>query len=103
MSAIVAAPSEAAAIAAACPGVTILDPTGPLPAEPVAIWLDGLNAGDVAALEATLTPRGRVDIAVAGTRADGFHDPPLVHLCRGLIAGFGHAGLTAAVRLLDQG
>lgn len=103
MSAIVAALSEAAAIAATCPGVTILDPAGPLPAEPVAIWLDGFNAADVAALEATLTTRGRVDVAVASARADGFHDPPLVHLCRGLIAGFGSDGLTAAVRLLDKG
>jgi len=103
VSAIVAAPSEAAAIAAACPGVTILDPTGPLPAEPVAVWLDDLQPAEIATLEAALSARGRVDIAVAGTRADGFHDPPLVHLCRGLIAGFGHAGLAAAVRLLDQG
>lgn len=102
MNAIVAALSEAAAIAAAFPGATILDPTGPLPAEPVAIWLDDLQPAEIAALEAALSPRGRVDIAVSGARADGFHDPPLVHLCRGLIAGFGSEGLAAAVRLLDQ-
>lgn len=102
MTAIIAASAQAGAIAAAVPGAVILAPVAALPAEPVAVWLEGLTDLEIEALSSALTSRGRIDIAVSSARIDGFTDPPLVPKCRGLIAGFGHAGIAAALRLINQ-
>jgi hypothetical protein len=43
---------------------------------------------------------GAAAIVVRAERADGFTEDPLAAACRGLIAGFGAAGLAEAVAIL---
>lgn len=104
MTTVIAARGEAANLASVVPDAAIVDPsnTAGLVPSPAVIWLDGLSAAEIATLDTLLATRSRVDIAVSSGRLDGLTDPPLVAHCRGLIAGFGHDGLSAAVALLSQ-
>lgn len=69
----------------------------------VIIVLDSLATEEVAALEPVLA--GSVErrcIAVLCGRWDGFAPLPLVAACRGIISGFGAAGIAAAAGQLAR-
>ena len=68
------------------------------------IVLDELTPGEVAQFEGLLAASGRTSVAVLVRRWDGFEPLPLANSCRGIISGFGVAGIAAAVReLTPQG
>lgn len=63
------------------------------------IVLDALNVDEIATLEKLLLAAGeRRCIAVLARKWDGFEPVPLAAACRGIISGFGVAGVTAALR-----
>jgi hypothetical protein len=66
------------------------------------VVLDGLEADEVAALETLLGAEERRSIAVLMGRWNGFAALPLVAACRGIISGFGMAGVEAALRQFEE-
>lgn len=61
------------------------------------IVLDALTDDEVAALQRLLADSGRESIAVLVRRWDGLEPLPLASQCRGIISGFGMAGVSAAL------
>lgn len=67
------------------------------------IVLDALTADEIATLEKHLLADGeRRCIAVLARKWDGFEPVPLVAACRGIISGFGLAGVAAALREFES-
>lgn len=62
------------------------------------IVLDALTAEETSALEQLLANNKRQCIAVLARKWDGFEAVPIAAACRGIISGFGLAGVTAALR-----
>ena len=69
---------------------------------PVVIDSRGIDDEGQRAVAATLREHGLLCIEVRRERWDGFSPSPLSAACRGVIAGFGDAGIAAAVRLLAE-
>ncbi len=63
---------------------------------------DGLPRPDADALAVLIRELGRTVIEVRGERWDGASPSPLSAACRGVISGFGLAGVRAAVALLQR-
>ena len=61
---------------------------------------EGLVPADLAALAAAVTAAGRPVIEVPFARWDGESYSPLSAACRGVISGFGAAGIAAALEVL---
>lgn len=61
---------------------------------------DGLAAGTESVVAAAIRLRGQPVIEVRAGRWDGVSPSPLSAACRGVISGFGVAGVTAAAHLL---
>ena len=76
---------------------------GDLPPEgPWVLWLDGLRESEITTLNKQVEAAEERPIAVLGARWDGFSPIPLAALCRGVIAGFGAAGVKAAVAAIER-
>ena len=63
---------------------------------------DGFDAGQAVSLAAAIADVARLVIEVRSTRWDGETSSPISAACRGVISGFGDAGVAAAVRLLQS-
>lgn len=69
----------------------------------IVVVLDGLEEGEVTSLEEMLGDTAeRRSIVVLLGRWDGFAAVPLAAVCRGIISGFGVAGVAAALRQFDE-
>ncbi len=66
------------------------------------IWLDELTPSEVRRLQTLLTETMSRPIGVLGARWDGFVAIPLAAHCRGVISGFGLAGLHTALATLRE-
>ena len=76
---------------------------GDLPPEgPWLLWLDGLRESEMTTLNKQVEIAQERPIAVLGARWDGFAPIPLAALCRGVISGFGAAGVKAAVAAIER-
>jgi hypothetical protein len=67
---------------------------------PVVLWSDGLPAGSLDEVATAVRAASSPCIEVRGERWAGFTHSPLSGASRGVIAGFGAAGVVAAVDLL---
>jgi len=67
---------------------------------PVVLWSDGIAAGELEDVARAVKGRSGAVIEVRRERWDGETFSPLSAACRGVISGFGAAGLAEAVRLL---
>lgn len=76
-------------------------PEGIPAAVPLVVWLDGLSKDDMAMLEEAL-PGHPGSVCVLGAKWDGFEEIPLAAGCRGIISGFGPAGIAAALTLFES-
>ena len=100
---IVAGESDVRAVRDALAGAaTVATPAEWEPAAPVIIWLDGLAPSEIQHLEALIAKTGSRPIGVLGARWDGFATIPLAAHCRGVVSGFGYAGLRAAITTLQE-
>lgn len=70
---------------------------------PAVIWLDALTPAELDHLEQVLSSDGDSSIAVHGERWDGFTAVPLAAHVRGVIGGFGLAGIETARRVIEPG
>jgi hypothetical protein len=61
------------------------------------VVLDDLSEAEAVALQGMLADSARASIAVLLRRWDGFEPLPLAASCRGIISGFGIAGVGAAI------
>lgn len=66
------------------------------------LWSDGLDAEGLVAAAEAVQACGRPVVEVQARRWDGFTHSPLSAACRGVISGFGFAGVVAAERLLAE-
>jgi hypothetical protein len=99
---VVAAEGEHARLAPVLAGAADLCAPGePLPRAPWVLVLDGLSDAEVGVLEAALGDAQVQPVAVQGPQWDGFVPIPLAGLCRGLVCGFGDAGVVAAIQALE--
>lgn len=65
---------------------------------PAVIFSDGLlDSGSAEAVAAAIRASGRSVIEVRGQRWDGETASPISAVCRGVVSGFGAAGLLAAI------
>lgn len=69
-------------------------------AGPAVLLSDGLADADLAVVGAATKARGAPVIEVRSGRWDGETQSPVSAACRGVISGFGVAGIAAAVALL---
>ena len=69
---------------------------------PVVIDSTGIDDEGQRAVATALREHGLICIEVRRERWDGFSPSPLSAACRGVIAGFGDAGIAAAVRLFAE-
>lgn len=69
-------------------------------AGPVVLWSDGVEAAERDAVARAIRAAGVSCIEVQAARWDGFSHSAISGACRGVIAGFGAAGVGAAVALL---
>lgn len=70
------------------------------PVGPCVIVTDGLHADMEAAVAGAVRARAGASIEVRSARWDGETASPVSAACRGVISGFGSAGLLAAVALV---
>jgi len=68
--------------------------------EAAVVVSDGFDANQVINLASAVVSVGKPVIEVRAARWDGETPSPLSAACRGVISGFGDAGVVAAVRLL---
>lgn len=67
---------------------------------PAVIWSDAVDEDAVDAVAAAVRDHGAACIEVRAERWDGASFSPLSAACRGVISGFGAAGILPAVKLL---
>lgn len=67
---------------------------------PVVIWSDGIEADDLRSLAAVVRELAVEVIEVHPRRSDGLAANPLSGACRGVISGFGPAGILRALEAL---
>ncbi|MDZ7727182.1 MAG: hypothetical protein U5Q44_02730 [Dehalococcoidia bacterium] len=104
MTAIIAASGQVESLRAAFPAIQVVPAaSAAAPGEPAVIWLEELDAAEVAHLETLLQDAGEGSIAVYGQHWDGFTAVPLAACVRGVIGGLGHAGIRAALRVIEEG
>ena len=70
---------------------------------PAILVTDGLDAEDLDSLAAAIRERTGTCIEVRMAGWDGETQSPVSGACRGVISGFGPAGITRAVELLSRG
>ncbi len=66
---------------------------------PAVLWSDALSQSDLPTVAAVIKQRASAVIEVRAARWDGETTSTLSAACRGVISGFGEAGIAAAVRL----
>lgn len=71
------------------------------PTDMSVVWVDGLSATELEQLGAVLVSTGMRPVVVLGARWAGFEPVPLAPLARGVISGFGVAGVHAAISTLS--
>lgn len=104
MTAIIATERQVEDLRAAFPGAEVVAAASAVaPAGPAVIWLEDLEPAEVAHLETLLQDAGEGSIAVYGQHWDGFTAVPLAACVRGVIGGFGHDGIRAALRVIEGG
>jgi len=69
---------------------------------PVILAAEGFTAAEEAAIAARIRERNCSVIEVRAERWDGVTHSPLSAACRGVVSGFGHAGVAAALALLER-
>jgi 3-dehydroquinate dehydratase len=67
------------------------------------LWSDGLHGSELEAVATAVRECERPVIEVESERWDGFSHSPLSAACKGVISGFGFAGVEAAAHLLRHG
>jgi len=70
--------------------------------EPAVLLSDGLDEAGQQTVAAAVRASGRPVVEVRGVRWDGETQSPLSAACRGVISGFGNAGVAAAVALIER-
>ena len=71
-------------------------------AGPVVVVSDGMDDSCQDGLAVAIRARPEPAIEVRGERSDGVSHSPLSAACRGVISGFGDAGIRAAVGLAEN-
>jgi 3-dehydroquinate dehydratase len=66
------------------------------------LWSDGLSGDDLGIAAEAVRTAGRPVVEVQARRWDGFSHSPLSAACKGVISGFGVAGIVAAAKLLAE-
>ncbi len=66
------------------------------------VMSDGIPDASLAVVAAAVSACGRPAIEVRSERWDGASHSPLSAACRGVISGFGMAGIREAVKALDR-
>jgi 3-dehydroquinate dehydratase len=70
--------------------------------EPVVLLSDGLDEAGQQAVAVAVRASGRMVVEVRSARWDGETQSQLSAACRGVISGFGGAGVAAAVALIQR-
>lgn len=104
MTDIIAAAEQVEPLRAAFPEAAVVSAmsAGPLTG-PAVVWLEALGHDEIAHLERLFGDEDHGSIAVYAGRWDGFTAVPLAGYVRGVIGGFGHDGVHAALRVIESG